>query len=94
MYAIGMVLDDLESVVDQVCATDPAALSDGESIQKLHRCLARMEAATTRASAAFDAGGTWQADGARSASAWLARRSACPPLRPGAGFAWAESCVT
>ena len=78
VYAIGMVLDDLESVVDQVCATDPAALSDGESIQRMHRGLARMEAATTRASAAFDAGGTWQADGARSASAWLARRCGLP----------------
>ena len=53
-------------------------MSDGESIQKLHRCLARMEAATTRAAAAFDAGGTWQADGARSASAWLARRCGLP----------------
>ena len=57
-----MVLDDLESVVDQLCDTDPAALSDGESIQRMHRCLARMEAATTRASAAFESGGEWQAD--------------------------------
>ena len=57
MYDTGMVLDDLESMVDEVCDTDPVALSDGESIQELHRCLARLEAATTRASAAFDAGG-------------------------------------
>ena len=78
LYDMGMVLDDLKSAVDQVCATDSAALSDGESIQELHRCLARMEAATTRASAAFDAGGTWQADGARSSSAWLARRCGLP----------------
>ena len=50
-----MVLDDLTSVVDQLCAADPAALSDGESMQELHHCLARLEAATTRAAAAFDA---------------------------------------
>ena len=60
--------------MDQVCGTDPAALADGESIQELHRCLARLEATTTRATASFEAGGEWQADGARSASAWLARR--------------------
>jgi hypothetical protein len=52
-----MMLDDLTSVVDQVCRTDPQALADGESIVELHRCLARLEAATTRAVAAFDAGG-------------------------------------
>jgi hypothetical protein len=53
-------------------------LSDGESIQELHHCLARLEAATTRATASFEAGGEWQADGARSASAWLARRCGLP----------------
>ena len=55
MYDGGMVLDDLKSVVDQVCSTEPAALSDGESIVELHRCLARLEATTTRAVASFDA---------------------------------------
>jgi mRNA interferase MazF len=44
----GMVLDDLKSVVDQVCGTEPQALADGESVVELHRCLARLEAATTR----------------------------------------------
>jgi hypothetical protein len=39
-----MVLDDLKSVVDQVCGTDPQALADGESVVELHRCLARLEA--------------------------------------------------
>ncbi|HVL04275.1 MAG TPA: DUF222 domain-containing protein [Acidimicrobiales bacterium] len=72
------MLNDLTSVVDQVCDTDPAVLCDGDSIQELHRCLARLEAATTRASAAFESGGEWQADGARSASAWLARRCGLP----------------
>jgi hypothetical protein len=78
VYDEVVVLDDLKAVVDQVCGTDPAALADGESIQELHRCLARLEAATTRASASFEAGGEWQADGARSASAWLARRCGLP----------------
>jgi hypothetical protein len=73
-----MVLDDLKAVVDQVCRTDPAALADGESIRELHRCLAQLEAATTRATASFEAGGEWQADGARSASAWLTARCGLP----------------
>jgi hypothetical protein len=74
MYGHGMVLDELKSVVDQVCGTDPQALADGESMVELHRCLARLEAATTRAVAAFDAGGQWSTDGARSGAAWLAGR--------------------
>ncbi len=60
--------------MERLCDTDPHALADGESVEALHRCLARLEAATTRASAAFDASRAWEADGARSAGAWLARR--------------------
>jgi len=57
---------------------DPSVLADGESIVALHRGLARLEAVTTRASAAFEAGGEWQADGARSAAGWLAVRTHVP----------------
>ncbi len=73
-----MVLDELKSALDQVCSTEPAALSDGESIIELHRCLARLEAATTRAVASFDARREWDADGARSAAAWLTGRCRLP----------------
>jgi Domain of unknown function (DUF222) len=65
------VTADLAAAVDAACAADPAALSDGDTIRALHRQLERLEAATTRAVAAFDAAGAWQADGARSAAAWL-----------------------
>ena len=79
MYDDGMVLDDLKSVVDQVRSTDPAALADGESIVELHRCLARLEAATTtRAVASFDARREWADDGARSAAAWRTARCRLP----------------
>jgi hypothetical protein len=78
MYDRRVVLDDLASVGDRLCDTDPHALADGESIEVLHRCLARLEAATTRSTAAFDASRPWEADGARSASAWLARRCGLP----------------
>jgi len=77
------VLVELSGAIDAVCAAEPARLADRESIQDLHRQLERLHAATTRASAAFEAGGTWEADGARSAAAWLATRvrSALPAAR-------------
>ncbi|MDQ6949892.1 MAG: 13E12 repeat family protein, partial [Actinomycetota bacterium] len=74
---MAVVLDaihDLNAAVDGVCAADPAQLADTESIQALHRQLERLIAVATRAAAAFDAGGEWQADGSRTAAAWLAYR--------------------
>ena len=73
-----MVLDDVEASLEALCGTEPVALSDGETIQRLHRCLARLEAATTRAVASFDARREWDADGARSAAAWLTGRCRLP----------------
>ena len=69
------VLEQLSDAIDAVCAAEPARLADRETILALHRELDRLEAATTRATAAFDAGGTWEAEGARSAAAWLATRA-------------------
>jgi hypothetical protein len=51
------VLEDLTSAIDAVCAADPARLADREAICALQRQLDRLEAATTRATAAFHAGG-------------------------------------
>ncbi len=63
-----------------------AALADGESVVELHRALARLEALATRSAAAFDASGEWEADGARSAAAWMAVRCGIPS--PGAYASW------
>ena len=71
------MIDGLEAALDKVCG-DPCALADGESMERLYRCLSRMEAATTVATAAFEAGGQWRDDGARSVAAWLARRTLAP----------------
>ncbi len=78
MYDSGMVLDELESSLEALCSTEPSALSDGETIERLHRCLARLEAVTTRAVASFDARREWDADGARSAAAWLTGKCRLP----------------
>jgi hypothetical protein len=48
------------------------------SIEVLHRELARLEAFTTEATAAFDAGEGWAGDGAKNAAAWIATRCKLP----------------
>ena len=68
-------LGALTAAIDAVCEEDPARLCDREAIKALHRQLNRLEAATTRASAAFDAARDWEEDRARSSAAWIA--SAC-----------------
>ena len=69
---------ELVGVVDVVCGAEPSMLADGEAIEALYRQLDRLEAAACRASACFDAGGEWQADGARGAGAWIATRRRMP----------------
>ena len=53
-------LGALTAAIDAVCEEDPARVCDREAIKALHRQLARLEAATTRATAAFDAGRDWE----------------------------------
>ena len=86
------VLGDLARALDAVCEADPATLADGESLVVLHRQLERLEAVVTRAAAAFDAGGTWEADGARTAAAWLATRCRLPVALASGGCAWGGPC--
>ena len=71
MVAVLDVETELVGVVEALCGVDPSRLADGETLVVLHRQLERLSAATTRAVAAFDAGRAWDAEGARSASAWL-----------------------
>lgn len=77
MYDDG-VLEGLVAELEELCGTDPAALADGEAIQLLHRCQARLDAVTTRAAAAFETGGEWAEDGGRSAAAWITAQCRIP----------------
>src|SRR5207237_1036406 len=72
------MLEQLVAAVDGLCAVEPAALADGEAVVALHRLCERLSAVTTRAVACFEAGREWDADGARSAASWLARRCRQP----------------
>lgn len=103
-----MVLDDLSRVIEQLGGSDPVAFADVESVEALHRHLARLEAFTTAATAAFDTSGNWEPDGARSAAAWLVARCRLPRARarrlvrrgrelrrlPACGRAWADGAIT
>lgn len=71
-------IDQLVEAADALVAVDPQALADGETIELLQRQLHRVDAVLTRATAAFDAAGTWETDGARSAAAWVSARCRLP----------------
>jgi hypothetical protein len=73
-----MGLAELSEDIDALVATDPAELADRDAMVALHRELARLDAVLTRATAAFDAGRGWDADGAQTAAAWLATRCSLP----------------
>jgi hypothetical protein len=68
----------LHAAIDEVCEADPMTLADGETMQSLYRELERLNAAVARATAAFESDRTWEADGARSAAAWISVRCGQP----------------
>ena len=68
----------LVAALDGLCDADPTSLAAGETVVELHRQLERLAAVVTRATAAFDSEREWEADGARTAGAWLAARCRLP----------------
>ncbi|HEX2046133.1 MAG TPA: DUF222 domain-containing protein [Acidimicrobiales bacterium] len=74
MAAVLVGTHQLTASVDALTATSPVQLADGETIRLLHRELERLRSVTVRATAAFDAGRAWEADGARSSAAWVGVR--------------------
>ena len=78
MGGCGDPIAKLVGAIDEVVAADPSVLADCGAVEALYRQLDRLEAAVCRASACFDAGGEWRADGARTAGAWIATRRRMP----------------
>ena len=78
MPAVLEGIRDLVASVDAVCVADPTRLADGETVQELYRQLGRLSAAAARATAAFDAGRSFEADGAKTAAAWVSVRCHVP----------------
>jgi hypothetical protein len=101
-------LDVLTDVIDRLSESDPSIYADTESIENLHRQLARLDAFVTNATAAFDAADNWVPDGAQSAASWLTIRCHLPKMQakrtvrrgrslrhlPECATAWAEGDIT
>ena len=64
--------------LDALIGSGPEAHADGSSLEELHRLFSRFESFVTEATAAFDAGQEWSADGAKTSAAWIARRCRVP----------------
>jgi Domain of unknown function (DUF222) len=71
-------LDDLEEVLEALIAAGASNYSDGASVERLYRIQARLDSVVTEATAAFEVGEEWAADGAKTATAWIASRCRVP----------------
>jgi hypothetical protein len=98
----------LTETIDRLQEADPSTHADAESIEALHRALARLESYTTEATAAFDASENWVPDGAYNAAMWLVSKCHLPKPharrmvrrgrelrhRPAFAGAWAAGAIT
>jgi hypothetical protein len=73
-----MELEVFAEALDALMASGAANYGDCASIEELHRHLSRYEAFVTEATAAFEVGEEWAADGAKTAPAWIATRCRVP----------------
>ncbi len=73
-----MELADFAEALSALVSSGAENYGDGASIELLHRELARFEAFVTEATVAFEASEEWAADGAKTASAWIATRCRVP----------------
>jgi hypothetical protein len=69
-----MELENFADALEALVASGAANYGDCGSIEELHQQLARFESFVTEATAAFEAGEEWAADGAKTAASWLASR--------------------
>ncbi len=73
--------DELEAfaaALDALVASGASAHADCASIETLHRLQSRFDCFVTEATAAFEVGQEWAADGAKSAPAWISTRCRVP----------------
>ena len=77
-----MELENFEDALEALIASGAENYGDGESMERLHHLEARFESFMTEATAAFEKGEQWAADGAKTAASWIATR--CRVSRAGA----------
>src|SRR5271154_6622368 len=73
-----MELDNFEEALEALIASDAANYGDGASMEVLHRAHSRFESFVTEATAAFEVGEEWAADGAKTPASWLSSRCRVP----------------
>ncbi len=69
-----MELENFDGALEALIAAGAENYGDGESMEKLHQMAARFESFLTEAIAAFEKSEEWAADGAKTATAWIATR--------------------
>jgi hypothetical protein len=75
-----MELENFGAALDELIESGPANYGDGASIVELHQLQSRLDSFVTEATAAFEVGEEWAADGAKTAASWIATR--CRVARP------------
>ncbi len=73
-----MGIEELAAAIDDLLAEGVEAHCDATSMTALVRQHSRLESVVSTAAAAYDASGDWAVDGAKTATAWLARRCRLP----------------
>ena len=73
-----MELENFEEALEALIASGAENYGDGDSMEKLHFFEARFDSFVTEASAAFEAGEQWAAEGAKTAASWLSSRCRVP----------------
>jgi hypothetical protein len=73
-----MELENFEEVLEKLIASGAENYRDGESMEKLHHLSSRLDSFVTEATAAFEAGEQWAADGAKTAASWISSRCRVP----------------
>ena len=69
-----MELTNFAEALEALIESGAENYGDCESMEELERLSSRFEAFRTEATAAFEAGEEWAADGAKTAASWLSAR--------------------
>jgi Domain of unknown function (DUF222) len=73
-----MELENFNEALEALIASGAEHYGDGASIEELHRLSSRLDSFVTEATAAFEAGEQWAADGAKTAASWISTRCRLP----------------
>jgi Domain of unknown function (DUF222) len=77
-----MELENLAAALEELIESGAQNYGDGASITELHRLSSRLGSFITEATAAFEVGEEWAAEGAKTAASWIS--SQCQVSRAGA----------